>query len=155
MSGQNIDLIAFNETQLSNNITNNQVKLSNYELIRKDRNRNGGGVCIYIKNHVNFKVRHDLMHDNTEAIIIEVTKPNSKPFAVVVAYRAPDCNPGIFFEDISNAIKMIDFELKEIYILGDLNCDLHSSKTYRPTDLLNSLSELYQLDQDAQEILEL
>ena len=42
---------------------------------------------------------------------------------------------------------MIDYELKEIYILGDLNCDLHSSKTYRPTDLLNSLSELYPLDQ--------
>ena len=69
LNEQNIDVIAFNETRLDNSITDNQLKLKNYELLRKDLNRNGGGVCVYIKNPINFRVRNDLMTNETEAII--------------------------------------------------------------------------------------
>ena len=48
LAEQNIDLIAFNETRLDSNINDNQVRLNNYELIRKDRNRNGGGAYVFI-----------------------------------------------------------------------------------------------------------
>lgn len=63
LAEQNIDLIAFNETRLDSNINDNQVRLNNYELIRKDRNRNGRGVCVYIKSHINYRVRSDLMSE--------------------------------------------------------------------------------------------
>ena len=49
-----IDLIAFNETRLDPNITNNMIHLNDYDLIRKDRSRNGGGVCIYLRSSINY-----------------------------------------------------------------------------------------------------
>ena len=47
MTNKFIDLIAFNETRLDPNITDNMISLDGYDVIRKDRSRNGGGVCIY------------------------------------------------------------------------------------------------------------
>ena len=49
LAQQNIDFITLSETRRDNNISDEQVRLDNYDLIRKDRNRNGGGVCVYIK----------------------------------------------------------------------------------------------------------
>ena len=40
MSKKYIDLIAFNETRLDSNITDNIVHLTDYDIIRKDRSRN-------------------------------------------------------------------------------------------------------------------
>ena len=37
-----------------------------YELIRRDRNRNGGGVDFYIKTSINFVVRPDINVLNLE-----------------------------------------------------------------------------------------
>ena len=48
MTNKFIDLIAFNETRFDPNITDNIVSLDGYDVIRKDRSRNGGGVCIYV-----------------------------------------------------------------------------------------------------------
>lgn len=128
LAEQNIDIIAFNETRLDSNINDNQVRLNNYELVRKDRNRNGGGVCVYIKNHINYKVRLDLMSEETESIVIEIVKPNSKPFAIIVAYRPPQSNPDDFFNNILNSIKMLDNERKEIYMWET------STAIFSPTD---------------------
>ena len=60
MSNNLIDLIAFNETRLESNITNNMIHLNDYDLIRKDRSRNGGGVCIYLRSSINYRIRNDL-----------------------------------------------------------------------------------------------
>jgi exonuclease III len=96
LSEQNIDLIALNETRLDRDVTDNRVKFDNYQLIRKDRNRYGGRVCIYLKNHINFKVRCDVMSDDIETIVIDIIKPNSKPFAVVLSYRPPESDPDMY-----------------------------------------------------------
>ena len=71
-----IDAIAVNETRLDDSIPNNMVKLRDYELVRKDRN----------KDQINFRVRHDLLTNDTETIAVEVIKTNSKPFAMIIAY---------------------------------------------------------------------
>ena len=56
------------------------------------------------------------------------------------------CNCRIF-DHLEKLIKQIDDENKEMYILGDLNCNLLEEKTLFniPTQKLNSLYELYQL----------
>jgi hypothetical protein len=129
LSEQNIDLIALNETRLDRDVTDNRVKLDNYQLIRKDRNRYGGGVCIYLKNHINFKVRCDVMSDDTETIVIDIIKPD------------------MYFDHMTSIFNPIDNEQRETYLLGDLNCDLLSERSRRPITLLNSFSELCQLEQ--------
>ena len=53
MRDQNLDLLAINETRLDSSIPNESVKIINYQIIRKDRNRFGGGVSIYVRDSLN------------------------------------------------------------------------------------------------------
>ena len=43
---QPFDIITLNETRLDDTINSEEVEVAGYELIRSDRNRNGGGVAI-------------------------------------------------------------------------------------------------------------
>ena len=148
MTNKFIDLIAFNETRLDPNITDNMVSLDGYDVIRKDRSRNGGGVCIYLRSSINYKIRKDLVPPELEAVCVEIIKPHSKPFLVTTVYRPPSSLPE-FFDDFEKLIKAIDNENKEVYILGDLNCNmLKTDKDANiPTKKIKSLYELYQLTQ--------
>ena len=123
MSNKFIDLIAFSETRLDANITDNMINLDGYDIVRKDRSRNGGGVCIYLRSSINYKIRDDLVRSELEAVCIEIIKPHSKHFVVTTVYRPPSALSK-FFDHFEKLIKAIDNENKEMYILGDLNCDL-------------------------------
>lgn len=146
MANQHLDLMAFNETRLDSIISNNEVKIQGYDVVRKDRSRKGGGVCIYLRNSINYLNRNDLVPVDLEAVCLEIIKPNSRPFVVVAVYRPPDSSSD-FFEYFENLVKVIDNEDKELFILGDLNCDLLKATPDQPTKKLLSLLELYQLSQ--------
>ena len=45
MSSQLIDLMAFDETRLDQTITDDQVKIGGYDIVRNDRSRRGGREC--------------------------------------------------------------------------------------------------------------
>ncbi len=125
---KNIDLIAFNETRLDLSISDGLIHLDGYEVVRKDRSRNGGGVCIYLRSSIgNYKIRSDLIPPELEAVCLEITKPPSKPFIVTTIYRPPNANAD-FFDHLEKLIKQIHDENKEMYILGDLNCNLLEEK---------------------------
>ena len=62
------DVIAVNETKLAIMKFKLMVMIFN---IRKDGNKFGGGVCLYITNQFNYTVRNDLMPEQLENIIIE------------------------------------------------------------------------------------
>ena len=47
---QTYDLLAINESKLDDKINDGAVSLDGYEILRKDRNRNGGGVALYLRN---------------------------------------------------------------------------------------------------------
>ena len=148
MTNKFIDLIAFNETRLDPNITDNMISLDGYDVIRKDRSRNSGGVFIYLRSSINYKIRKDLVPPELEAVCVEIIKPHSKPFLVTTVYRPPSSLPE-FFDDFEKLIKAIDNEINEMYILGDLNCNmLKTDKDANiPTKKIKSLYELYQLTQ--------
>ena len=77
MYNKTIDLIAFNETRLDSSFTDNLIHLDDYDIIRKYRSRNGGGVCIYLRSSMNYKIRSDLIPYELEAVCVEITKPHS------------------------------------------------------------------------------
>ena len=70
--------------------------IQNYDLIRADRSRTGGGVCLYIRNSINYFERIDLTRDNLEAVCIEVNKPSSASFIVGTIYRPPGASVDTF-----------------------------------------------------------
>ena len=116
-------MIAFNETRLDQSISDGLIHLDGYEVIRSDSS--------YIRS-----------------CCLEITKPQSKPFIVSTIYRPPNA-PAEFFYCFETLIKQIDDENKEMYILGDINCNLLQEKALFnvPTSKLNPIYELYQLSQ--------
>ena len=107
-------------------IKDDEVHLPGYDVVRKHREsngRNGGGVCIYVRSNNNFQLRADLSPNNLECLTVEISKPRSKPFLVSTWYRPLQSSPDLFstFERI---IDKIDAENLELYLMGDLNCNL-------------------------------
>ena len=94
------------------------VSLDGYDVIRKDKSRNGGGVCIFLRSFINYKIRKYLVPPELKAVCVEIIKPHSKPFLVTTVYRPPSSLPE-FFDDFEKLIKAFDNENKELYILGD------------------------------------
>ena len=90
------DVICVNETWLDNSVNNHEIDLDGYDLIRKDRNRHGGVVAMFIRNTINYKIRSDIMPENLETITVEITKPKAKPFLLSTWYRPPNMPVNIY-----------------------------------------------------------
>ena len=67
-------VIAISETWYAT-ITDSEIELEGFNVIRNDQSRNGGGVCIYIKNYIAFNVRMDLCDDHIESMWAEILLP--------------------------------------------------------------------------------
>ena len=117
------DVLAINETKLDSTVTDGLVRINGYILERKDRNINGGGVSLYIRENVNYVVRRDLVPSSLEMIAIEISKPNVKSFIISTWYRPPDTPKGLF-NDFEDFLKSVDSEGKETLPAGDVNCNL-------------------------------
>ena len=105
-----------------------------------------GGVAIYVRNSLNFISRHELVPSSIEAVCVEIKKPNCKPFIICSVYRPPN-SPTEFFDKYDALLQNIDRENKEIYILGDLNCNFADNRSNPSTKSLKLLNRLYQLKQ--------
>jgi exonuclease III len=123
LADQYFDILALNETRLDDNISNQDMFIHNYDLIRADRSRTGGGVCLYVRNSNNYLDRNDLVGNNLEALCIEIHKPSSAPFIVGTIYRPRSASVDSF-ANIEQLINSIDDENKEFYLLGDLNANM-------------------------------
>ena len=80
-------LISINESLLDDNVDESQIKVVGYDIVRNDRNWEGGGVAIYYRDYLNVKIRDDLTIPNLEAICLEVNKFKCKPLLVASIYR--------------------------------------------------------------------
>ena len=83
-----LDVISINESRLDEGILNSEIYIPGYEIVRRDRKRKSGGVCVYIQTAINYSVPTDLHINNLENFCLEIRKPNSKPFVIVTWYRS-------------------------------------------------------------------
>ena len=148
-----IDVLAINETWLDSTKSDNDVYISGYQIIRRDRvdgqfddGESRGGVCFYVRDNLNFSLCRDLSVDHLENLFIEIRKPSCKPFLVVTWYRPPSSTVDRF-DLYETLVGELDAENVGYWLLGDLNCNLgapifdHKSKT------LSGIADLYNLEQ--------
>ena len=146
LADQSIDVLALNETRLNSSISNGQAHIRGYDVLCLDRDRNGGGVCMHIRNSLPYHYRSDLVRDDLESISVEVKKPNSCPFIISTKYTLPSATVDIFTKIESLLSNVEDNEDKKIYLLGDLNCNLLDTTNFAAKKL-DSIMEIYQLIQ--------
>ena len=97
-------------------IHDSDIKIPNYNIIRKDRDKFGGGVVMYIRESLNYKLREDLDFD-IESISAEIKVGNFRSFIVTSLYRPPQ-KPVEYFDRIEALISAIDSGRKESIIIG-------------------------------------
>ena len=140
MSSSKVDILQINESKLDSTVHDDEVHIPGFEIVRKDRKvngRNGGGVCIYLRTNLNYRIRNDLNNDHLECLFVEISKPRSTPFLVGTWYRPPSSPPN-FFSEFEKVIAKIDAENKELYLLGDINWNLlPEANTYDSSHLTN------------------
>ena len=49
------DIFAINESKIDESIPDTEISIPGYNLVRKDRNRGGGGVVLYIRDNTVFR----------------------------------------------------------------------------------------------------
>ena len=152
LHGQKYDVISLNETMLDDSIEDHEIDISGYNVFHKDRNRYGGGVAIYVRSTIDYKVRLDLMADNLETITVEIIKPKVKPFLINTWYRPPNSHFQLF-DSYEEIVKNMDIENKEMVLVGDFNCDwsTESSNSNIQKNRLADIANLFQLDQQINE----
>lgn len=64
-------IIGVTETWLDSTVPDAELNIPGYTVIRKDRNRQGGGVCIFVENAITFNIRHDIQNSNCESVFRE------------------------------------------------------------------------------------
>ena len=73
----NAAVIGICESKLDKSITNSEILIDNYDLLRCDRNRNGGGVACYIRNDLSY-MQKNLFPNDIENVFFEIHLPRTK-----------------------------------------------------------------------------
>ena len=124
----NAAIIGIPESKLDHTVPDLEVNLPWYDILRYDRNRNGGdGVACYIRKNLCFNTR-PLNCKEIENIIFDILLPKSKPITIGVFYRPP--NQANFMELIVKSFSLLNLKDDEIYLLGDFNINLLQNGNY-------------------------
>jgi hypothetical protein len=118
------DIITLSETFLNDNSNYDALKLPGFkELNFRNRiNRTGGGVGLFLKNHIIAHRRRDLELPNLEAMWHEL-KVSNNTVLLCVCYRPPDSGV-IFWDDLNTSLDLAkENMIQNIILIGDLNAD--------------------------------
>ena len=125
--------------------------LEGYKLEYKNRTptKRGGGVCLYVKEHLRYKVRNDLIthalcSDGIDCLFIEIDRVGYKNIIVGVIYRPPDQDINVFNQFTDQLLSTITKnENKLVYIIGDFNINLLNEDVHALTnEFINIISSL-------------
>ena len=105
-------------------ILNRELDTENYDFIRMDQLRRGGGVACYIRNSFSYSDEPNICR-GLKNILVNVFLPKSKPFSVGVLYW-PSSKPE-FIEYLDNFLKEINnCNIQDCSRIGDFNVNLSS-----------------------------
>ena len=101
-------------------------------LIERKTNKKGGGVVIYVKTNLTYKIRHELSISNkdSEVLTIEIINNKSKNYIITCCYRPPRGNSKALSEFLEKTYRLNNSK-KGLFILGDfnLNCFDYDEKS--------------------------
>ena len=117
----NSAVIGLSETKLDKTIFDSEISIPNYSLIRKDRNRKGGGVACYIRGDICFNSQNYLS-DEIENISFDLLLPKTKPISIAIVYKPPTDNH--FLDYLSRGLNDFNLIEKDLFILGDTNINI-------------------------------
>ena len=143
-----LGILCLNETWLDNTITNSQIHIPGYVIERRDRNRCGGGVLMYIREDIDYELRTDIAAVNNlfESLWVEIKCIDSLPCLISSIYRPPSARVDYYY-GILDILDKASLEDKDIILSADLNIDyiMDESLSSNPVHHIEILYDISQI----------
>ena len=123
-SGTPFHIFCCAESHLNKNISDEQISISGYHIIRLDPClKRQTGLIVYISNTITSKRLIHLEKHDVESIWIEISLKKTKPLVLAFIYRHPDelVNWYDKFNDMMEAAPLTE---REVILFGDFNINL-------------------------------
>ena len=118
MIDHDIDILIASETKIDDSVQDAELGLEDFEIYRKDRDQNGGGVLIGVKKTLK-SIRLDI-ETNCELVLVKLLTVNSTPAIIGAFYRPPSSPPCI--EEIHKGLLAIpNLHRCNFLLCGDFN----------------------------------
>ena len=121
------DTLAITETYLNCKISNSQLEIENYKMVRRDRSLGmvGGGCLVYVANHLCFTRLKSFESTDIEGIWLKIMFDLS---ALIVGsiYRPPSDSE--FFQRFYITLEKVWLKHRNVIVIGDLNADFTKNR---------------------------
>ena len=132
-----IDILVITETKLDDSFPTNQFSIEGYSLpYRKDLNRTGGGVMIFVRDDLACKVLHRI-ENSGEGIFLELNLRKTK-WLLFGGYNHNKSNIRNFLSDVSIKLNTYISKYENYILLGDFNSEVSE-------DSMNEFCDMYNL----------
>ena len=150
------DILVLSETKLDSSFPDSQFMVTGYRMCRADRNIHGGGLLVYIRADLCFKVIKDLPNlrlcererYKTESIVLKV-RIAKKWETIVGIYRPPtsaSVPQSLWKFELSSILEAITILPGNCFFVGDFNSDmLLPDKPPRDGRVMANLLDIYDL----------
>ncbi|XP_038127138.1 uncharacterized protein LOC119773968 [Cyprinodon tularosa] len=136
ISRDKVHVLALSETKLDASVADSKVYIPGFRMWRKDRDSYGGGVALYVQDHIEAKERTDLMNPEVEIIWVEMEIPDSRPVLLGCCYIPNNEDTKYLVKLYESITKMLKKkEEKNIFVMGDFNID------FKKDSLLSYIAE--------------
>jgi len=136
ISSHDFDVFAVSETWLNDKVLNDQLAILGFNSpLRKDRkDSRGGGVAIFIAEHLPFVRKSEYESDEFECVWVEIALGKSK--ILCGAYYRPESSADLednFFLSLQNRLDTIKIKRYDaVVLIGDLNAHYNFGPTSTP-----------------------
>ena len=120
-NGMSFDLIGLCESHLTD-VTENLYPLDHYDLYTVNKSSDKGGVCIYVKENIQSRLRSDLCRsfEYLETVFIECLI-NNRPVVIGMVYHRPGTSFQQFIDGLSEILENVS---SNCILMGDFNLNL-------------------------------
>ena len=122
------DIYLISETKLDDSFPDQQFHVNGYKMFRKDRNKFGGGLILFVKENIPCKVLNTFrFSEECEIISIDFSISNKK-WLLLGIYNPPSQNEALFVEQIKLALNTCCTTYENFLLLVDFNMTTENSK---------------------------
>ena len=120
----NIDVLIITETKLDETFSTSSFIIDGFSKpYRRDRNANGGGVLIYVREDIPSKELKDHnFPEDIEGIFVELNFRKTK-WLLFGSYRPPSQLVNYYFDKVSNSLDMYIAKYDKFLLAGDFNAE--------------------------------
>ncbi len=122
---EGVDILIIAETKIDDTFPKSQFTIKGFmKPCRYDRNRNGGGMLIYVRERAPVKELTPLKTPkDIECGIIEIDLKKQK-WLLITKYRPPSQAQQYFFDEIGKLLDHYCPHYENLILIGDFNCEV-------------------------------